>query len=79
MNLARPRPKHCEAASRYPTWCQVPPAAPDLGGAWGAQELAVDQHVLGAGGLREAEALHQLVDASSATFPRHPARAGLRL
>ena len=50
-----------------------------LGGARGAEELAVNQHVLGAGGLGEADALHELVDAGRPALPERPAGAGLRL
>lgn len=35
--------------------------------------------MLGAGGLREADPLHQLVDGGGSAVPRRPARAGLRL
>jgi len=75
-NAATLRPDTPKAATLHPG---SRPAAPHLRGARGAEELAVDQHVLGAGGLREADALHELVDAGRPAVPERRAGAGLRL
>lgn len=50
-----------------------------LAGAWGADELAAQQHVFGAGRLGEADLLDHGVEAGGAGVPGGQDRQGLRL